>query len=116
MNATNTITLVANVTFSDNGEDFEAGIYSDGYIEMWVWGASNGIDYDYRHPSSIKEEMEGSFEPGSRERKFAYAAAAALVSIGRSGWWYSRSARDEMGLDPEAGDLMARIVIDWADL
>ena len=115
MSTNNTITLVANIYFSHSGEDFEASVYSDGYIDMHVWGCtSDGINYDYRHHSSISNEMEGSFDPGSRERTFAYAAAATLVPIGRPGWWYSRSERDAMGLDPEVGDLMARIVIDWA--
>ena len=123
MNATNTTTnataiaVVTTIHFLHEGEDYEGVLYTDGYIDTHVWGTTpDGDEYDYRYPSSVEKEMAGSFEPGSKERAFAYAAAEALVPVGRPGWWYSRSARDEMGLDPDAGDLMAQIVIDWADL
>ena len=117
MSATNTAsTVVVTIAFAYNGEDFEGTLYSDGYLDMGVWGVTpDGEAYDYRYPSSLKKEIINDLTP-AKERAFAYAAAEALVPVGRPGWWYSRKARDAMGLSPEAGDLMAQIVIDWADL
>ena len=116
INANANITYIITVVFPHDGEEFEGVIYSDGYIDMGVWGSTpDGDEYDYRYPSSIKEEIRNGLNP-AKERAFAYAASAALVPIGRPGWWYSRKERDAMGLSPEAGDLMAKLVIDWADL
>ena len=117
VNATSsTVTPVVTIAFTYDGEEFEGVTYSDGYIDMHVWGTTpDGDEYDYSHPSSIKEEIRNDLNP-AKERAFAYAASVALVPIGRPGWWYSRKERDAMGLSPEAGDLMAKLVIDWADL
>ena len=115
-NLTNTANTVTTIAFTYDGEEFEGVLYTDGYIDMHVWGSTpDGDEYDYRYPSSIKEEICNDMNP-AKERAFAYAAATALVPLGRPGWWYSRKERDEMGLDPAIGDLMAQIIIDWADL
>ncbi len=111
MTNTTTIAAVATFAFSHGGE-VKAIIYTNGKVTTHVCGRSP--DGGRSNFSSLGEVLSGSFEPGSFERAFAYAAAYALLPAGRPGWWYSRKARDLMGWEEEAGDLMAGLVIDWA--